>query len=143
MAAAGLSPAQVEFFVEHNYVKLEDAVPPALCARWVAAACEAHGVNPADEATWGDAEDSWRPQKFLDIRHELSSPMQEAAPRLHAAINQLAGSGVLQAPHPLSSLSLDAAFVVNYNQGWDKPWVRSLSTPPTLPANTPNVAAPA
>ena len=34
-----LSPAQLEFFVANNWVKLEAAVPPELCARWVTAAC--------------------------------------------------------------------------------------------------------
>ena len=82
----GLSPAQVEHFVAHSWVKLEAAVPAAMCARWVTAACKAHGVDPAEPSTWGDPHDSWRPQKFLDIRHELSVPMRDAAPRLHAAI---------------------------------------------------------
>ena len=66
-----------------------------------------------------------RPQKFLDIRHELSAPMRDVAPALHAAICQLCGGEqrVTQHPHPLSSLRLDAAFVVNYDQGSDQPWV--------------------
>eukprot|EP01046_Picozoa_sp_COSAG06_P092736 COSAG06_NODE_38959_length_417_cov_9.811321_1_plen_46_part_10 len=36
-AAAALSDAQVDSFVERGYLELPDAVPPALCARWVAA----------------------------------------------------------------------------------------------------------
>ena len=81
-------------------------------------------MNTADATTWGNSADSWRPQKFLDIRHEVSAPMLEVAPRLHAAICQLCGGEgrVLQPPHPMSSLWLDAAFVVNYDQGCDEPW---------------------
>ena len=121
----GLSPAQIEHFVTHSWVKLEAAVPAAMCSRWVAAACAAHGVDAAKPSTWGDPGDGWRPQKFLDIRHELSAPMRDVAPALHAAICQLCGGEqrVTQHPHPLSSLRLDAAFVVNYDQGSDQPWV--------------------
>jgi hypothetical protein len=120
-----LSDAQVDSFVERGYLELPDAVPPALCARWVAAACSVHGVDLADPSTWGDSSDSWRPQKFLDLRQELSAPMVDVAPALAGAICQLCGGAdrVVQWPDPLSSLRLDAAFVVNYDQAADSPWV--------------------
>jgi hypothetical protein len=125
MSAGALSRAQVEFFVNNNWLKLEAAIPPQLCERWVAAACAAHGVDTADPGTWGDPDTSWRPQRFLDLRHELSAPMAQAAPQLHSAICQLCGGEdrVVQWPDPLSSLKLDAAFNINYDQGADEPFV--------------------
>jgi hypothetical protein len=123
-SACCFTQEQADFFVANGWLKVPGAVPSNLCARWVEAACTAHGVDIGDPHTWGDPNDSWRPQKFVDIRYKLSAPMVEAAPLLHAAICQLCGGAdrVVQYPEPLSSLKLDAAFNINYDQGADRPW---------------------
>lgn len=40
-----LSAEQISHFVEHNWLKLDEAVPPSLCAEWVAAACAASSID--------------------------------------------------------------------------------------------------
>ena len=159
---AGLSAEQVEFFVQHNFLKLEGAIRRDLCERWVTAGCEASGVDLAvrphckhpalpqldfqgrfqrdclwlqDMATWGER----------SVRAEFSAAMSEAAPRLHAAICELCGVRYKH-PSPTSAmflrdclclqgaervtdavgLTLDAGFVVNYDQAHDQPWAEPL-----------------
>ena len=110
-APAGLTDEQIEFFVANNYVKLEGAIPRELCEEWVAAGCSASGVDLADDSTWGER----------NVRApDLSAPMAEVAPELHAAICQLCGGA--ERVRAADELRLDAGFVVNYDQGADQPW---------------------
>lgn len=107
--AHGLSEEQIEFFVANNYVKVNGVIPRELCNRWVAAGCANHGIDLGDSTTWGER----------NVRASLSTSMHEVAPRLHAAICQLCG-GADRVSHA-ADLTIDAGFVVNYDQGAGQP----------------------
>ena len=110
--APTLTAEQVEFFVEHNYLKLEGAVPPSLCAEWVAAACRENGIELADPATW--------PSRNNFISAGLAGPMARLAPRLYGSVVQLVG-GAERLAQP--DLEIDSGLVANWDRGADSPWV--------------------
>jgi hypothetical protein len=109
---AALSDEQVEFFVANNWLKLEAAVPPRLCAEWVAAACEENGIDLQDSATW--------PHRNNFISAGLSGEMAQLAPKLYGSIVQLVGGA-----EKLRQLGLkmDSGLVANWDRGADSPWV--------------------
>ena len=107
-----LSEAQVGHFVEHNWLKLEQAVPPGLCAEWVAAACAANGIRLDDDGTW--------PESHNFISAGLEGGMAELAPRLHGAVVQLVGGAEKLRDEPLQ---IDSGLVCNWQRGCDSPWV--------------------
>lgn len=110
--ALALSQSQEDFFVEHNWLKLEDAVPKDLCAEWVAAACQHNGIDLSDPATW--------PSRNNFISAGLSGEMARLAPRLYASIVQLVG-GAERLAQP--QLEIDSGLVANWDRGADSPWV--------------------
>jgi hypothetical protein len=107
-----LTEEQVEFFIGNNWLKLDGAVPVALCAEWVAAACELNGIDLSDPATW--------PKRNNFVSAGLSGEMAQLAPRLYAAITQLVG-GAERMRDP--ALSIDSGLVANWDRGADSPWV--------------------
>ena len=100
---------------KHNYLKLEQAIPRALCADWVAAACAENGFDLDSKP------DSWPRERPRMLRAaSRRARMAEAAPRLFGAICTLCGgAGRVQLPE---ELLLDANFVMNWDAGWDQPW---------------------
>ncbi len=111
-AMAALTDEQVEFFVEHNWLKADDVVPKSLCAEWVAAACLENGIDLDDSATW--------PHRNNFISAGLSGEMAQLAPTLYSAIVQLVG-GPERLLEP--ALQLDSGLVANWDRGADSPWV--------------------
>jgi hypothetical protein len=107
-----LSADQVEFFVEHYWLKLEDAVPKELCSEWVEAACRYNGIELSDPTTW--------PSRNNFISAGLSGKMEHLAPRLYGAIVQLIGGSERLAQ---AELEIDSGLVANWDRGADSPWV--------------------
>jgi hypothetical protein len=96
-------------------LQVESVIPRELCSRWVEAGCASSGVDLENSATWGER----------NVQAELSAAMRKVAPKLHTAICQLCGGA--ERVSDAAGLTLDAGFVVNYDQGADQP-VRSRSS---------------
>lgn len=107
-----LSPEQVEFFMQHNWLKVDAAVPPDLCAKWVAAACQTNDIDLADSSTW--------PSRNNFISAGLVGDMAQLAPKLYGSIVQLVG-GPERLREP--ALQIDSGLVANWDRGADSPWV--------------------
>src|SRR5690606_22682701 len=95
-----LSPAQIDHFIEHGCLALEDAFPADLARRVCAQLWQAAGLSP-------DAPEGWtRPVVRIPF---MAGPVFTAAantPRLHAAYDALAGAGRWLPPQGLGSFPL-------------------------------------
>ncbi len=116
-----LGAAQIEQFVADGFVKLEGAFP-----RSVAAACRERlwkdlGLSPDDPSGWKEP--------VLRLGMYAEPPFLEAigSPRLHGALDQLAGKGRWTMPGALG------AMVVRFpvpEKPWDDGWHVDGSFPP-------------
>lgn len=83
----GLTPDQVERFVEDGFVRLEAAFPREVADAGRALLWERTGCDPHDRRTWT------RPVVRLGGYHDEPFRSAATAPRLHAAFDQLVGAG--------------------------------------------------
>lgn len=88
-----LTAGQVEQFVEEGFVRLDGAFPRAIADAGMAALWQAVGCDPGDPATWTrpvvrvGPQNDWRGDQPLSFRAAANTP------QLHAAFDQLVGSG--------------------------------------------------
>ena len=84
---ATLSEAQIESFVEEGFVRIDDAFPRQLADEGRAILWRDTGCDPSDPSTWT--------KPVVRLGFYGQAPFRAAAntPRLHAAFDQLVGSG--------------------------------------------------
>jgi len=122
--SVGLSDAQVSSFIEHGYVRVDDAFSAALAEECRAALWWAMGLSP-------DAPEAWT-EPVIRIGSMASPPFVKAAntPRLHLSYDQLAGKGRWVAPKGLGTFPIrfpsqqppgDDGWHVDVSFGFDNP----------------------
>lgn len=85
--AAALSAAQIDDFVRHGYVRLDEAFPESVAAEVRARLWQDLPGDPADPATWT------QPVVRLGMYAEPAFVAAANTPRLRSAFDQLAGPG--------------------------------------------------
>lgn len=85
--ARGLTPAQIDQFITHGFVRVDEAFSPALAEDARALLWRDMGLSPDDPSGWS--------QPVVRLGMYADAPMVAAAntPRLTAAFDQLAGAG--------------------------------------------------
>lgn len=120
----GLSPAQVERFIDDGFVKLENAFSTELAAQARDELWAAMGLSPDDPRGWTRA--------VVRVGAMASRPFVEAAntPQLHRTYDQLAGAGRWIAPtglgtfpirFPIAEPLTDDGWHVDMSFGTDNP----------------------
>lgn len=118
-----LSAAQIEQFVTGGYVRIDNAFPAELAAECASILWADTGVDPENPATWT------RP--VIRLGNYSQPPFVAAAntPRLHAAFDQLAGSGRWLPPGSLGTFPIrfpspddpgDAGWHIDVSFGWEE-----------------------
>ncbi len=119
-----LSPAQIDSFIADGFVRIDDAFPEALADECRAILWRDTGVSPDDPSTWTGP--------VIRLGQYGQQPFRDAAntPRLHAAYDQLAGSGRWVAPAALGTFPVrfpsaedpgDAGWHIDVGFGTDAP----------------------
>ena len=113
-----LTTQQIQSFVEHNYIVLEDCFPAETAQEWVENACQQTGIDLTDACTWPQAH-CFLGQHMTE-RKELA--LSQFSPKLWTAVCQLVGGEERIQP----SLTVNDAFVVNFSLGSDQPWTEPI-----------------
>ena len=113
-----LTTQQIQSFVDHNYIVLEDCFSTETAQEWVENACQQSDIDLTDACTWP------QPHCFLGQhmteRKELA--LSQFSPKLWTAVCQLVGGEErIQPP-----LTVNDAFVVNFSLGSDQPWAEPI-----------------
>ena len=114
-----LTTQQIQSFVDHNYIVLEDCFSAETTQEWVENVCQQSGIDLTDACTWP------QPHCFLGQhmteRKELA--LSQFSPKLWTAVCQLV---VKRNVFNLRSRFTIDAFVVNFSLGCDQPWAESI-----------------
>lgn len=115
-----LSPSEIEQFVTDGFVKLEDAFSSETAAACREILWRDLGLSPDRPEDWNE------PVMRLGMYGQPPFRAALGSPRLHGAIDQLAGAGRWFAPDALGSM------VVRFPVGkpWDDGWHLDASFPP-------------
>jgi hypothetical protein len=122
--SSGLSAAQIDHFIDHGFVRLDDAFSQGLALQGREALWKAVGLSP-------DAPENWT-QPVVRVGFMSGPSFVEAAntPRLHHAYDALAGEGRWLKPKGLGSFPVrfpskddpgDAGWHVDMSFGTDNP----------------------
>ena len=103
-----LNRRQVQNFIDHNYIVLEDCFSAEVAHEWVEDACQQTGVDLKDSATW--------PQPHCFLGQHMTKikelPLSQFSPKLWAVICQLVGGEErIQQPFTVNN-----TFVVNFRE---------------------------
>lgn len=110
MANTVLSPADIEHFLVHGFVKVPQALDQDVIKKSVDFMWDRLGYDPKDSTTW--------------IKDKIHMPshnvfnVQEVAPRAYQAICELSGG-----EDRIKPPQWDDSFIANFHLGDDKPWV--------------------
>lgn len=98
--APGLTPAQIDAFIQDGFVRIDNAFPRILAEEAVAILSRDAGVDPDDPAGWH--------APVIRLGQYGQPAFREAAntPTLHAAYDQLVGVGRWAAPRALGTFVL-------------------------------------
>ena len=113
-----LNKQQIQNFIDHNYVVLEDCFSAETAREWVENACRQTGIDLKDAVTWP------QPHCFLGqhMTERKELPLNQFSSKLWVAIRQLVGGEErIQPP-----LTVNDAFVVNFSLGSDQPWTEPI-----------------
>ena len=121
-----LTPEQRQHFVEKGYVTVKGCLDPALARRWTDEAYTRLGYDPVDRSTWT------KDIVWMD-RHNIA-PISTISPRGWAALCDVTGGEdridhhvmEIESKHftTINSTEWSDAFVVNFQRGAGKPWVK-------------------
>lgn len=119
-----LTDEDVNSFLNHGYMVLEDCLDLTIADRWIDEAYERLGYDPNDTSTW-EKDIVW-----MDHKNQL--PVWEVAPKAWAAICDVVGGEErienrvksIESGHftTINSFIWSDAFIVNFRRGADEPW---------------------
>jgi hypothetical protein len=121
---SALNDAQVHHFIQHGFVRLDQAFPQALAAEARALLWKDTGCDPIDPATWT--------KPVIRLGMYSQRPFVDAAntPVLHTAFDQLVGAGrwapcgamgTFPIRFPSEEDTGDTGWHVDMSFGWDQP----------------------
>lgn len=122
--APGLTPAQIDAFIQDGFVRIDNAFSRALAEEAAAILWRDAGCDPGDPASWRSP--------VIRLGHYAQPVFRDAAntPLLHRAFDQLVGAGRWQLPGALGTFVLrfpsseapdDDGWHIDVSFGTDKP----------------------
>ncbi len=121
-----LTPEQRQHFIEKGYVTVKGCVDPDLAKAWTAEAYGRLGYDPKDRSTWK------KDIVWMDRNHVRR--IQDISPRGWGALCDVTGGAdriddhimEIESQHftTIDSREWSDAFIVNFQRGHDKPWLK-------------------